>query len=257
MLAICAALAWETRPAVRALNTVRRTPIDGVPVWQGRWGDRPALVFRTGIGSAHAAATARIVMDRFPVTALVNTGCAGGLAPELTVGAVVIPDRLVAAAADDVHAFATDANWTATLRVAASAAGLAYSGAPLLTVNAALESTAAKRAAHERFQAAAVEMEGGAIAALAAHRAIPFASARVILDDAATDLPPVAGMLAPDGSLRPVAAALRVLGQPSQLPALMRLSAARRQAEDRLTALFRAFLRDDHASRTPSKCPAP
>jgi nucleoside phosphorylase len=47
----------------------------------------------------------------------------------------------------------------------------------------------AKTAAFTRHAAVAVEMEGAAVARVAAEAGIPFASVRVILDDAATSLP--------------------------------------------------------------------
>lgn len=245
MLAICAALQWETRPALRALTQVRRIPVGATPVWQGHWGDQTVLVFRTGIGTDHAATTTQAMLDHFPVTALINTGCAGGLAPHLSVGSLVIPSVLMAATGAAPVAYPTDSAWTDALRSAAQAARLPADHAPLLTTSAALTSATAKRAAHDRFQAAAVDMEGSAVAALAAQRHLPFATARVILDDAGTALPDVDGLAAADGSLRPLAAAKHVIFHPSHLPVFLRLSGAARQAEKTLELLFRAFFAPD------------
>jgi hypothetical protein len=85
-------------------------------------------------------------------------------------------------------------------------------------------------------------MESAPVASVARQRGIPFACARVILDDAATDLPPIEGIAGNDGLLRPVRLAVHLLKWPSAIPDLVALARAVRACETTLERLFVAMM---------------
>jgi len=192
MLAVCAAIQWEIRPILQALQTVRRERVDSVRVWRSLHPRQPVLVFRTGMGWERAAASTREVLNEFPVRAILNTGCAGGLTADLSVAAVVV-STVVIAAADPASVHSTDGVWSDRLYAAAENAGLTASRGATVTSRAVLNTSAAKQSAANAFGALAVDMEGAAIAEVAALRGVPFASARAILDPLSVNIPlPVA-----------------------------------------------------------------
>jgi nucleoside phosphorylase len=207
------------------------------------------LVFRTGIGVERAAASTRAVLDRFPVTGIVNTGCVGALAESLGTGDLIIADRLLIEGGEPGF-FEPDRKWVTRLRSAAESAGLPATGGAILTSRSVLATAAAKQAAARRYGAVAVDMEGAAVAEIAAARALPFASVRAVLDTAAADLPSTEGFIEPDGSLRPLRAAFSALRKPAAMPGLMALARDVRGAESSLGRLFRALLRDSSPART-------
>src|SRR3990170_6146674 len=143
MLAVCAAIQWEIRPILQALQTVRRERVDSVRVWRSLHPRQPVLVFRTGMGWERAAASTREVLNEFPVRAILNTGCAGGLTADLSVAAVVV-STVVIAAADPASVHSTDGVWSDRLYAAAENAGLTASRGATVTSRAVLNTSAAK-----------------------------------------------------------------------------------------------------------------
>ncbi len=238
MLAICAALQWEARPILRALGTVRREKSNQVRVWRSVNVQQPVLVFRTGMGWERAAASTRAVLSEFPVRALLNTGCAGGLAPGLSVAEVVVSTAAVAAT-DPATVYSTDGTWTNRLYAAAARAGLPASRGTIVTSRGVLSTTADKRSAANAFGALAVDMEGAAIAEVAASRGVPFASARAVLDPVSMDIP------RPPGQDQWSALVSRPVSYASNLGEIFSVAWAAYRVHVALGRLFRALLDDD------------
>ena len=67
--------------------------IKGLQFWQGRVGDKDAVVFRTGVSPVNAAYQLQLALERFPITHILFAGVAGGTDPSLDVGDVVIPEQ--------------------------------------------------------------------------------------------------------------------------------------------------------------------
>jgi len=153
--------------------------------------------------------------------ALLSFGLAGGLDPALAAGALVIPHWVVNGPA----------------RYPVADALLAWLGGATTEAIAAAGATVAPAAAKALLWrssgAAAVDLESGAVAAVARRHGRPFAVLRAICDPAWRDLPPAA-LVALDGAgaigLWRVAGS--VLARPSQIPGLLALAgdAARARA---------------------------
>ena len=65
-------------------------------VWRGRHAGEELALAQSGIGKVNAAAAATLLLAAFGARSLIFSGVAGGLDPELPVGAVVLADRLAA-----------------------------------------------------------------------------------------------------------------------------------------------------------------
>ncbi|OLL31934.1 hypothetical protein BTH42_09910 [Burkholderia sp. SRS-W-2-2016] len=171
---------------------------------------------------------------------IVSFGTAGGLAPELEPGALIV--------ADAVHGpngrIATDVDWTAMIAAAVNAGGLgarvrrgstAAVAAPLITA-------ADKSALHTSTGALAVDMESHIAGATAAAHGLPFAVCRAIVDPAWRTLPPAATAGLRDDGTTALGPILReLLRQPSQLGALLKLAADARAARTTLVEARRAL----------------
>lgn len=92
-------------------------------VWRGRHGGHDLVLAQTGIGKVNAAAAASLLLSLFDVDALICSGVAGGLNPDLPVGAVVLAERLA------IHDFGVVTGGQLT----ATASGEIPIGAPELT----------------------------------------------------------------------------------------------------------------------------
>lgn len=165
----------------------------------------PAVVAQCGVGKVCAALCAQAMIDRFHVAALVNTGVAGGVAAGLSVGDLVIGAGAVQHDFD-ITAFGhvkgymdfgpdggdgtrptrfdADPRLVSAFRTAADAvlgAGKTREGI-IASGDVFVSDDGVKREIASRFGAAAVEMEGGAIAQAAYANAVPFVIVRAISD---------------------------------------------------------------------------
>jgi len=180
-----------------------------------------------GVGPARAAALCRRLERADWSGGLALVGWAGGLAPGLAAGDVVMADAAVDGGGQRLP--------LAPAHLCGTWAG------PLLCVDTPVVSHAQKRAARATG-AVAVEMEAYPIAAWAAKRGLHFVHARVILDTVEDTLPDLDGAL--DVLGRPVVGRLarRLLAQPGLLPSLWHLARRVAQCEPVLRGLARAVV---------------
>lgn len=189
-----------------------------------------SVVIGGGTAAGAKVAARRAVAEG--ATALVSFGLAGGLEPGLGPGALVVP----AAVLCDGALFAADPALMELLGGATSHRVLAIE-----KVAADAES---KRRLWQATGAAAVDLESGAVARIAAAHGLPFAVLRAICDPAERDLPPAA-LVALDarGAIGLTRVAGSLIAWPGQVPALLRLAAdaaaARRSLARRVAAIRR------------------
>lgn len=94
-LAVVAALHDELRALQVHLEGAHTEVRGGRTLHRGRLAGREAVLVLSGIGKVAAAATAALLIDRYAVTSILFTGVAGGLAPGVSVGDVVVADALL------------------------------------------------------------------------------------------------------------------------------------------------------------------
>jgi len=238
--AIFAALQWECRAVLGALRQVRRRRLGAFTCWQGQAAAREVWVMKTGVGVARAAAAVDTLAGAAAFDLFVSSGCAGGLAPDLQPGDLVLASAISGDGTD--VAIATADGVRADAGAAAAAAGLRYVEGPLVCSNEALLTVAAKRAA-AAAGAVVVEMEGGAIAAGAAAAHVPLLSVRAILDAAEHELQVPGHVVdAATGAVRPLALAAHVAAHPRVLGELMALQRMQRAARTSLERFFTQWL---------------
>lgn len=63
--------------------------------YEGIIGDRKCLLVKSGVGKVHAARTTQILIDQFKVDYIFNIGVAGGVSTTLSIGDIVIGEKLV------------------------------------------------------------------------------------------------------------------------------------------------------------------
>lgn len=177
-----------------------------------------------GGGTADGAARAAAHLIANGATALLSFGLAGGLAPGLPAGTLVIPTTVTDGAG---RSWPTDPAMVQRLGTGAGA---------LLAASAILADAAEKQAAWQSTGALAADIESGAVARAAAAHGLPFAVLRAICDPAERTLPPAAlTALDPAGRIRPLALARSLLRRPGQIGGLIALG---REAALARTALL-------------------
>jgi adenosylhomocysteine nucleosidase len=162
------------------------------------------------------------------VEALVSFGLAGGLAPGLRPGALIVPSEVIVGR----ERFATDPALSQLL--GGTTTHTLFGG------DAVVATTADKQRLYQTTGAVAVDLETGIVARAAVGHGVPFAVLRAICDPAERALPPAA-LTALDA--RGVIGTWRVLASvaahPGQLPALLALAADAAAARRSLVARVR------------------
>lgn len=198
--AIVSAMHEELSAVLDLMPDEHKQVAAGREFWIGHLHGQDVVAVLSRIGKVAAATTAAVLIERFEVDRIVFTGVAGGLAPGVNRGDVVVADAFMQHDMDaspifpkyelplyGLDRFATDARLTADLEAAVQRAlpgtqlhrGLVASGDRFVSTTA--ESRALQAALPE---ALAVEMEGAAIAQVCHDFDIPFAAVRTVSDRA-------------------------------------------------------------------------
>jgi adenosylhomocysteine nucleosidase len=217
MIAIISAMHEELSAVLALMPDERKRVVAGREFWVGHLHGHEVVAVLSRIGKVAAAITATLAIERFGATRIVFTGVAGGLAPGVNVGDIVVADSFIQHDLDaspifpryelplyGVSRLPTDA----VLRAALHAAALklaAESSAVLGAADQRLASASAPQVhlglvvSGDRFvssdaesralrlalpDALAVEMEGAAIAQVCYDYEVPYAAVRTISDRA-------------------------------------------------------------------------
>ncbi|MBV9703856.1 MAG: phosphorylase [Methylobacteriaceae bacterium] len=172
----------------------------------------------TGGGDSRKLADALDAGVKAGASGIISFGVAGGVAPHLEPGAVVVARGVLT---EDGTRVETDTTWRASL--IARLGGAIEDD--LLGVDHVAAEAAAKAAFHRLTGAAALDMESHVAAAVAKRHDVPFAVVRVVADAASRTLPHAAVVgMGSDGRIE-FAAVLRSLARsPHQLPGLIRIA---------------------------------
>ncbi len=219
--AILSALIDEQRSLIAQLENPSEVQHAGRRFWCGRLHGQDVVLALSRIGKVAAATTATALVEKFQVGRIVFTGVAGGLAPEVRVGDLVLATDFLQHDLDSSPIvpryevplygrtrFAADATLNTHLRHAATEAfaalpqwlgadtvqryalgqarihqGLVASGDRFVSVLGESQRLQADLLAHGHT-ALAVEMEGAAVAQVCFDYGVPFAAVRTISDRA-------------------------------------------------------------------------
>ena len=208
--------ALETEADPFAARATETTTLRGpaVTFHEGIVAGRRVAWVVSGAGVSAAGRAATMLVEGHAPALLVSAGFAGGLAPSLVRGALVLPTRVVR-------------EGSGSLSLAPPPIDLAGAiiGGDVVTVDTIVTTSAAKRALHSATGAVIVDMETHAVASAAAAANIPCASVRIVSDAAGDELPAdIARLVAPQSAFRRAGAALAALGRkPTAAGTLWRL----------------------------------
>jgi adenosylhomocysteine nucleosidase len=207
---------------------------------EARIAGRLGLPVAIGGGTASGAAAAARRMVQAGATGLISFGLAGGLDPGLRPGTVLIAAEVLCQRDRDARTetngmaramcrFATDPRLSSRLG--------GVTGHVVLGADMIVEDADTKRVLQQTTGAAAVDLESGAVARVAAEHGLPFAVLRAICDPAERNLP-LAALIALDehGAIGFARVLGSILAHPAQVPGLLALAAdaaaARRALRD-------------------------
>ena len=196
-----------------------------------------AAGFPVVVGAGDRSRTTTLVESAVrQANCLISFGFAGGLAPELRTGDVIVSTNVVAA----------DKRWWAEKRfrdrIADFARGIGALEGSVLGAQAILATAARKSRAWSETRALAADLESDIVARIATSAGMPFVVLRSIADAAYRELPPAALIpLSEDGTPRLARVLSSVLRQPRQLASLVGLAREVRTARLALAGPARAL----------------
>lgn len=220
-VAILSALPEELDQIARSSRLTDRSQVGGVEFISGELEGHPVVLALSGMGKVNAAFAATVMLDRYECQAVIFSGVAGSLSPELEVGDVLVggrlvqhdygamvdgefwpaePGRLPAPGATSRHeGYALPAALAGDLDALMSVVWLPAVGlgknrrrpkaclGTILTGDIFLSCGKTRQALRDLHGGDAVEMEGAAVAQVAAKFGVPCIAIRTISDAASAD----------------------------------------------------------------------
>jgi len=94
-IALVSAMHEELAAVLARLPDEQKTVLAGREFWVGHWHGHEVVAVLSRIGKVAAATTTTALIERFGVSRIVFTGVAGGLAPQVNVGDVVVAREFI------------------------------------------------------------------------------------------------------------------------------------------------------------------
>lgn len=202
IIGIIGAMDTEVDELLFEMSDLNRESLYGNNFYTGSINNKDVVVTKSGIGKVNAARCAQIMIDRYGVSAIINNGIAGGIAPMLKIGDICIGEKMIQHDYDlspfgyvrgyipgeggrgNPTAFKADNKLVRIFEDAASELAKDYRviKGTIVSGDQFIADTQKKKELYKEFSAIAAEMEGAAIAQCAAYAGIPFVVIRVISD---------------------------------------------------------------------------
>jgi adenosylhomocysteine nucleosidase len=94
-IALVSAMHEELAAVLARMPDEQKTVVAGREFWVGHWHGHEVVAVLSRIGKVAAATTTTALIERFGVSRIVFTGVAGGLAPQVNVGDVVVAREFI------------------------------------------------------------------------------------------------------------------------------------------------------------------
>ena len=199
-IGIIGAMDEEVVALKRKMCVERTEVIAGMEFFVGTLHEKFTVVVRCGIGKVNAAVCTQVLIDKFDVECIINTGVAGGLHPDINIGDIVISSDTVQHDMDTTNFgyargviprmsnsfFSADDNLVNIAKQAATQLKgdhKVYIGR-IASGDQFIASMQVKENIYSTFTAYCAEMEGAAIAHACYLNNIPFVVIRAISDKA-------------------------------------------------------------------------
>lgn len=198
-IGIIGAMNEEIHELLNQMKDVNTKTVRSITYYTGIIGDTPVVVCKSGVGKVNAAICTQIMIDTFHVEAVLFTGVAGALDPDLDIGDLVISsecqyhdmDASVLGFAkgtipyQETSVFPAHPTWIEWAKKAGSKldevqvkVGKVVSGDQFISDPAKVAEL------KEQFSAACVEMEGASVAHVCHFNQVPYVVIRSISDRA-------------------------------------------------------------------------
>jgi adenosylhomocysteine nucleosidase len=196
MIGIIGALEAETADLVSSMEISDRQLVSGIEFFSGTIGGNKVVLAKSGVGKVFAALTAEIMILKYNVDYLINTGIAGAIGDGFEIGDVILADYVLqhdidTTALGDPPGFLSGINivrikcddrLNRQIEESMRDLRIVYRKGIIASGDRFVSSDEEKSRLKNLFSANACEMEGGAIGQTAYINKVPFTVLRVISD---------------------------------------------------------------------------
>lgn len=215
MLALLGAFGQEITDLKRQMVIQESVTEQHFKLYCGTFQKKNILVVKTGMGKERAESATRYILKHYPVNKLISLGFAGGLAPELMIGDVVVCSTLCCDSQGEVYT--SDAHLLSLAsKVKENIETRSFIGSSVTALY--LDASPHKmREVRDIFRTDIVDNESYWIASIASSNKIPFIAIRSISDDIEHSIQPFDQILTAGGELLLKKAVLSFISHPNYL----------------------------------------
>ncbi len=94
-IGIIGAMDIEVEELINSMEDVKKQTISNIDYYEGKLQGKNVVVAKSGVGKVHAAVCTQTMILKYGPDAIINTGVAGSLSPELDIADIVISDGVV------------------------------------------------------------------------------------------------------------------------------------------------------------------
>lgn len=193
IIGLMGAMEDEIAPLAAHMQQRQETRLGGIRFISGLLCGKRVVLCCAGMGKAQAAAATQLLCTHFGANAIVFSGIAGNLSDKIGIGdiclgaTVVYHDgepRMFAKTYPHLQEFHSDARLLAAAATACEAAGVKHIAGKIATGDQFVGDKVSKQAIAAKCAPDCVEMEGAAVAHIAAKNDVPFVILRAMSDNA-------------------------------------------------------------------------
>ena len=198
MIGFIGAMRIEVEELQEKMNQKKQEIISGICFTSGVLYGQELVIAECGVGKVFAALCAQTMILHYHVAQIINTGVAGTLTNQLSIGHIAIADQVVQHDVDttplgDPPGFlsgieqvklACQSDIVSKLEKSVKLSGIPYQIGTIASGDQFVHTTAQKERISSLFDAISCEMEGAAIGQVCYMNQIPFGVLRAISDDA-------------------------------------------------------------------------
>jgi nucleoside phosphorylase len=242
LIAIFSALKEEVGEFRKQMFVTGVSRIQKCRIMEGNCGDRDCLLILTGVGKENAWQAAELVLAKYPVSALISTGCGGALNEKTKVGDIVVCSRLLNGE-DPLLERDSEETLESNLQLLAASIKTLEDGrmgfitGTGVTVPFVSSTPENKLALGKKFGADIVEMESYWIAKLATEKKLPFIEVRSIFDSLKDDLSLLSEIMS-KSKVRKVTALTNCISHPKRIKIMSHLASNAKIAERNLAVFL-------------------
>lgn len=192
-IGVIGAMPEEVTLLTNKLSSLTTENVAGLTVYKGSLHEKTVVVCQSGMGKVAAAAAAQVLITKYQLDAIINSGIAGNLSSKITVGDLVLSKEvtyhdaqidMIKKAYPFMDSYIGDERLLKAAEKACKEKGVNYIIGKVATGDQFICDKDIKANIKKSFSPDCVEMEGAAIAHVACKNDVPFLIVRSMSDNA-------------------------------------------------------------------------